>query len=81
MPRSLPLLSAISIILVAIIGIQLLLPEYGLVNVGLHLTAGKPQTQNTQHNKSYADDFLCPVSDGEPTLKYGTECYRSDMFT
>lgn len=81
MPRSLLLLWAISILLVAIICIQLWLPEYGLPNVGLYFTAGKSQAQNTQHNKSYADDFLCPVNDGEPNLKYGPDCYTSDMFT
>lgn len=79
MPRSLLLLSVI--LLVAFTGLHLWLPEYGLANVGLHFTAEKSQAQITQQNKSYADDFLCPVNDGEPSLKYGADCYRSDMFT
>ncbi|KAK5081051.1 hypothetical protein LTR70_009230 [Exophiala xenobiotica] len=81
MPRCLPLLSAISIILIAITSIHLWQPEYGLGNAHLHLTAKKPKAQNTQHNKSYSDDFLCPANDGEPTLKCGTDCYRSNVFT
>jgi hypothetical protein len=67
-------------ILVAMIGIQLLLREIGLANVSLHLAAGKPQAQDTQHNESYADDLLCSFNDSEPTVKYGTDCYESDMF-
>lgn len=79
MPRYLSLLSAISIVLVAIIGIQSLLPDYGLVNVGLYLTGGMPQAPNTQPNESYVDDFQC--NDSEPMLEYGTDCYGSDMST
>jgi len=29
----------------------------------------------------YDGDFLCPVSDGEPTLRCGKDCYLQEMYS
>ncbi|KAK5046538.1 hypothetical protein LTR84_008341 [Exophiala bonariae] len=71
---------AISTILVAIVGIQLLLREFGLANVSLHLAAENPGAQDTQHTESHADDVLCSFNDSETTVKHGTDCYGFEMF-
>ena len=76
---SLPFLSALVTILAAIIGTELWLHDYGLANVGLHLPTRKPPESNSKQDL-YDDDLLCPVNDGEPTLKCGTHCYKSDLF-
>lgn len=77
---SLPFLSALVTILAAIIGTELWLHDYRLANVGLRLPTRRPQESKSKQDLDF-EDFSCPVDDGEPALKCGTNCYKSDLFT
>jgi hypothetical protein len=78
MSRVFRLISTVSVVLIAVIVVQVWIPRYGLSNVGLHLRVLNPLAQEDPQNLSLVNANALLVDNGEPMLKLETEEYGPD---